>query len=471
MEIKNDEISQMVEKVLKEMNKRDLNIEESDGIFDNMDQAIDAAAIAQKKLILLSIEEREGLITAMRKAIFDNAKKIADICVEDTGMGRADHKYLKQKLVAKKTPGTEILSTVAITGDKGLTLIEMGPFGVIGGITPSTNPSATVMCNSIGMIASGNSVVFSPHPGAIQSCLISVRVLNEAIVGAGGPQNLVTTLRKPSLESTDAMINNSKIRLVVATGGPFIVKKVLSSGKKAIGAGAGNPPVVVDETADIPKAAREIIAGCCFDNNLPCIAEKEAIVVESVYEQLISEMIKNGNVYELNELQREKVLETVMNKVEKDGKIRYLPNKNFIGKGAAVILAGAGIEPPKGVECLICRADNSHPFVQGELMMPILPIVKVKNVTEAIATAVLDEHGLRHTAMMHSKNIDNLTTMARMIDTTIFVKNAPSYAGIGFGGEGWTTFTIAGPTGEGITNATSFTRQRRCTMVDSFRII
>ena len=471
MEIKNDDISLIIQKVLQEMGKRDLMVEESDGIFDNMDEAIHAADIAQKELVAMSLEEREKLICAMRKAILDNASKIAEICVEDTGMGRKDHKYLKLKLVANKTPGTEVLKTMAITGDKGLTLIEMGPFGVIGGITPSTNPSATVMCNSIGMIASGNSVVFSPHPGAIQSCLISVRVLNKAIVEAGGPSNLITTLRKPSLESTDEMINNPKIRLIVATGGPFIVKKVLSSGKKAIGAGAGNPPVVVDETADIAKAARDIIAGCCFDNNLPCIAEKEAIVVETVYEKLIAEMLKNGNVYELNEEQREKIVDVVMVKSEENGKVRYRVNKNFVGKDAAVILAAAGIDPPKGVECLICRAENCHPFVQEELMMPILPIVKVKNVDEAIKTAVLDEHGNRHTAMMHSKNVDNLTKMARRIDTTIFVKNAPSYAGIGFGGEGWTTFTIAGPTGEGITNASTFTRQRRCTMVDSFRII
>ena len=471
MEVKNDEISVIIERVLQEMGKRDLQIEESDGVFETMDEAIEAAAIAQKELILLSIEERETLICAMRKAILDNALKIADICVKDTGMGRKDHKYLKMKLVANKTPGTEVLKTIAITGDKGLTLIEMGPFGVIGAITPSTNPSATVMCNSIGMVASGNSAVFSPHPGAIESCLISVRILNKAIVDAGGPKNLITTLKKPSLESTDEMINNPKIRLIVATGGPFIVKKVLSSGKKAIGAGAGNPPVVVDETADIIKAARDIIAGCCFDNNLPCIAEKEAIVVETVYEKLITQMLKNGNVYELNEEQREKILDVVMIKKEKNGEIRYGVNKDFVGKDAAVILEAAGIQPPKGVECLICRAENCHPFVQEELMMPILPIVKVKDVDEAIKTALLDEHGNRHTAMMHSKNIDNLTKMARIIDTTIFVKNAPSYAGIGFGGEGWTTFTIAGPTGEGITNATTFTRQRRCTMVDSFRII
>jgi len=464
----NEQISAIIEKVLEEMNKKELKVENSDGIFKDMDSAIDASEIAQRELVKMSLEERERLIVAMKKAIMDNAMELAELCVKDTGMGRVDHKYLKLKLVCNKTPGTEILKTTAFTGDKGLTLIEMGPFGVIGAITPSTNPAATVICNSIGMIAAGNTVVFSPHPGAIQSCLRTVRILNKAIHDTGGPNNLIATLIKPNLESTDAMINNKKVRMIVATGGPAIVKKVLSSGKKAIGAGAGNPPVVVDETADIKKAARDIIAGCCFDNNLPCIAEKEVLAVEQIYENLIHEMNTNGNVYELNSYEIDKLVDTVL--IKKDEKT-YVPNKKYIGKDAEVILKAIGVVPPKGVECIICRTENDHPFVQEELMMPILPIVKVKDVDEGIRIAVLDEHGNRHTAMMHSKNVDNLTKMARVIDTTIFVKNAPSYAGIGFGGEGWTTFTIAGPTGEGITNACSFTRQRRCTMADSFRII
>lgn len=468
MENVNEQISAIIEKVLEEMNKKELKVENSDGIFKDMDSAIDASEIAQRELVKMSLEERERLIVAMKKAIMDNAMELAELCVKDTGMGRVDHKYLKLKLVCNKTPGTEILKTTAFTGDKGLTLIEMGPFGVIGAITPSTNPAATVICNSIGMIAAGNTVVFSPHPGAIQSCLRTVRILNKAIHDTGGPNNLIATLIKPNLESTDAMINNKKVRMIVATGGPAIVKKVLSSGKKAIGAGAGNPPVVVDETADIKKAARDIIAGCCFDNNLPCIAEKEVLAVEQIYENLIHEMNTNGNVYELNSYEIDKLVDTVL--IKKDEKT-YVPNKKYIGKDAEVILKAIGVVPPKGVECIICRTENDHPFVQEELMMPILPIVKVKDVDEGIRIAVLDEHGNRHTAMMHSKNVDNLTKMARVIDTTIFVKNAPSYAGIGFGGEGWTTFTIAGPTGEGITNACSFTRQRRCTMADSFRII
>ena len=469
MELGKDDLSIIIKRVMEEMSVRDLGIKDSDGTFDTMEEAIDAAYTAQKKLLNFSIEERERLIAAMRKAIVDSAMEIATLAVSETGMGRIDHKYLKMKLVAEKTPGTEVLKADVYTGDKGLTLIERGAFGVIGAITPSTNPAATVACNAIGMIAGGNTVVFAPHPGSYNTSLEMLRILNKAIKSAGGPENLITAVRIPNIENTKILMSDKRIRLLVATGGPEIVRITLSSGKKAIGAGAGNPPVVVDETADIKKAARDIIAGCSFDNNLPCIAEKEVIAVENIYEELISEMKKNRAVYELNDEEAEALKERIFQ--YPDGSTKPRINRDYIGRNAATILSRIKDNVPQGIECLIYRADNSHLFVQEELMMPILPIVKAKDVDEAIELAVLDEHGNRHTGMMHSKNVENLTKMARAIDTTIFVKNAPSYAGIGFGGEGHTTFTIAGPTGEGLTNALSFTRVRRCTMVEYFRIV
>lgn len=479
MEIRDEMINDVVERVLKELQKKTINEKYNNGIYDRMEDAIGAAYEAQKKLKDMSLEQREKLISAMRTAILNNAKACAKLAVEETGMGRVDHKYLKLKLVAEKTPGTEVLNTKAFSGDKGLTLIEMAPYGVIGSITPSTNPAETVCCNSIGMIAAGNSVVFSPHPGAVRTSLMAVEFLNKAIVDAGGPENLITSVRKPSIEATNILIHHPKISLLVATGGPAIVKTVLSSGKKAIGAGAGNPPCVVDETADIKKAARDIILGCTFDNNLPCIAEKEVIAVEAIYEELIENMKKNG-AYEINDREAEMLADVVLTKEEEykaEGcslnrpMFKYAVNKKWVGKDAKVLLKQIGIDVGDDIVCIIYRTDKNHPFVQEELMMPILPIVKVKDIDEAIKTAVEVEHGNHHTAEMHSKNIDNLTNFAKAINTTIFVKNAPSYAGIGFGGEGYTTFTIAGATGEGLTCAATFTRQRRCVMVDSFRIV
>ena len=441
------------------------------GVFDDMNDAIAAAQVAYKAVRAMSVEKREQLITEIRRLTRAEAHIMAEIGVKETGMGRVDHKTAKHMLVADKTPGTEDIVSAAKTGDHGLTLVEMAPFGVVGAITPSTNPSETVICNSIGMIAAGNGVVFNPHPNAIATSNYAVDLVNRASKAMGGPEILVCSMKKPTLESAAIMQSHPLIRLLVCTGGPGVVKAVLSSGKKAIGAGAGNPPVIVDDTADIQKAGKDIIDGCTFDNNLPCIAEKEVFAFRNIADELISVMLKNG-AYMIDSAQAAKLADIVLvDKTDKKGNVRKIVNRDCVGRDARVILSKLGITVSNDIRCIICETDFDHPFVQEELMMPILPIVRVNDIDEAIDLAVKAEHGNRHTAHMHSKNVDNLSRFAREVETTIFVKNAPSYAGIGFGGEGHATFTIAGPTGEGITSARSFTRQRRCVMAESFRII
>lgn len=442
------------------------------GVFEDMRDAIDAATAGYKAVRAMTLAEREKIIARIRELTRAEAPIMAALGVAETKMGRVDHKTAKHMLVADKTPGTQDIVSQVKTGDDGLTLTEMAPFGVVGSITPSTNPSETVICNSIGMIAAGNGVVFNPHPGAISTSNYAVDLVNRASAMAGGPDVLVTSVAKPTLESADVMYKHPAIRLLVCTGGPGVVKSVLSSGKKAIGAGAGNPPVIVDDTADIKKAGKDIIDGCSFDNNLPCIAEKEVFAFASIADELIDAMLKNG-AYLISKEQAAKLAGIVLvdKKNPKTGVISKTVSRECVGRDARVLLDKIGIKVGPEIRCIICEAEFEHPFVQHELMMPILPIVRVDNIDTAIDLAVKAEHGNRHTAHMHSKNIDHLTRFARAVETTIFVKNAPSYAGIGFGGEGHTTFTIAGPTGEGITSAKSFTRLRRCVMVDNFRII
>jgi len=441
------------------------------GIFEDMNEAIEQANRSYKIIRDMSIEEREKIITEIRKLTREEAPILARIGVEETGMGKIEHKRLKHILVADKTPGTEDIISSAKTGDNGLTLIEMAPFGVVGSITPSTNPSETVICNSIGMLAAGNAVVFNPHPSAIATSNYAADLVNRASKAAGGPEILVCSMKKPTMESAAIMQSHPLIKLLVCTGGPGVVKAVLSSGKKAIGAGAGNPPVIVDDTADIKKAAKDIIDGCTFDNNLPCIAEKEVFAFDNIADELIEGMKRAGS-YEINLQQANELAKVVLDeKTGKDGKVTKSVNRKCVGRDAKVLLAKIGINVDDSIRCIIAQVPFEHDFVQNELMMPILGIVRVKDIDEAIDLACKAEGGRRHSAHMHSKNIDNLSRFARAVETTIFVKNAPSYAGIGFGGEGHTTFTIAGPTGEGITSARSYTRQRRCVMADSFRII
>lgn len=434
------------------------------GVFGSMSNALEAVQKAYQQYRSYTIEQRERIISNIRKLTLDEAETLAKLGVEETGMGRVADKVIKHQLVANKTPGTEDLKPSVMTGDRGLTLIEMAPFGVIGSITPSTNPSETVLCNSIGMLAGGNAVVFNPHPNAKKTANYAVDLVNRAILEAGGPENLVVSVKNPTMDSSNEMMASPIVRMLVATGGPGVVKALLSSGKKAIGAGAGNPPVIVDDTADVVKAGADIVAGASFDNNLPCIAEKECFAFRNITDELIRSMTQNG-AYLIRGEQIDQLVKVAL--IEKNGK--YGINKNWVGRDASKFLRELGIE--SDARLIICETDASHPFVQVEMMMPILPIVRVDNIDQAIDLAVKAEHGNRHSAHIHSKNIDHLTRFARAVETTIFVKNAPSFAGIGAGGEGYTTFTIAGPTGEGLTAAHSFTRQRRCVMADGLHIV
>ena len=470
--IDENKVSQLVKDVLSEMNLSDVKLptpRKQLGVFDTMEEALDAVNKAYTQFRKYNKAQRENIIKEIRKLTHAEAETMAKLAVEDTKMGNVYHKILKHHLVADKTPGTEDLDTRAMSGDGGLTLVEMAPYGIIGAITPSTNPSCTVICNSIGMLAGGNAVVFNPHPHAKKISAYAVDLVNRAVLAAGGPENVVVTVANPTMDTSKMMVNHPSVKLLVATGGPGVVKMLLSSGKKAIG--AGNPPVIVDETADIRKAAKDIIDGCTFDNNLPCIAEKEVFALKEVADELIHNMQKHG-AYLLTPAQTKKLEDVVLVWTEnkKGERVRTI-NKDWVGRDAKKIIAQLGIDVPEDMRCIICETDFSHAFVQTELMMPILPIVRVNNFDEAVEMAVKAEHGNRHTAHLHSKNVDHMTQYAKAIETTIFVKNAPSYAGIGFNAEGWTTFTIAGPTGEGITSPRSFTRLRRCVLSDALYII
>lgn len=460
MSVNEEQIKSIIENVIANLGVNK-NESKEPGLFDDMNDAIRAAKEAQKVMQKMPLDFREKIINNIRKKTLENAETLAKMAVEETGMGNVGDKILKHQLLAEKTPGTEDIKTEAWSGDRGLTLVEMGPFGVIGAITPCTNPSETILCNSIGMIAGGNTVVFCAHPAAVKVSNFAVKLVNEASIEAGGPENIVVSLNKPTLETSNIMMEHKDIPLIAATGGPGVVTAVLSSGKRVIGAGAGNPPVLVDETADIQQAAAHIINGCTFDNNLPCIAEKEVVAVEKIIDELIYYLKENGG-YIISKEQEEKLISTVLTS---NGL-----NRKCVGRDAATLLKMIGVDAPEGTRCIIFEGEKEHPLISEELMMPILGVVRAKNVDDAIEKCVWLEHGNRHSAHIHSKNVNTLTKYAKAMDTAILVKNAPSYAALGFGGEGFCTFTIASRTGEGLTSANTFTKRRRCVMSDSLCI-
>ncbi|WP_078592809.1 aldehyde dehydrogenase family protein [Evansella clarkii] len=453
----------------------------SDGVFADMRSAVEQAAEAQALFVKeISVSERTRILEAIKKIVTEKKRFLAEQVVEETKLGSVEDKVKKHELVVMKTPGVEDLRTEAVSGDDGLTITEYAPFGVIGSVTPVTNPTTTIINNSLSMLAAGNSVVFNVHPSSKRTCQVLIRYLNKAIIEAGGPANLITMVAEPSLETLEILARHPKVRLLVGTGGPGLVRSLLQSGKKAIGAGAGNPPVIVDETADLANAAKSIILGASFDHNILCIAEKEVFVMEEAADELIYHFLEEG-AYMLGKDDLERVMSLVLKEDKRDPGAaagctlnpakKYHVSKEWVGQSAEKILRAIGIEK-QGVKLLICETDFDHPFVQLEQMMPVLPLVRTATFEEAVEKAVFAERGNRHTAVIHSKNVDRMTAFARAIETTIFVKNASSLAGVGFGGEGHTTMSIAGPTGEGVTSARTFTRKRRCVLAEGgFRII
>jgi len=438
------------------------------GIFSTVSEAVRATAVAQEQFAALKLVHRGRILEAMRQTMRENETVLAKAAHEETGYGRWEDKVVKNRLVTDKTPGLEDLTPFATTGDNGLTLVEPAPFGVIGAITPVTNPTSTIICNSIGMLAAGNGVVFNVHPYAKSCSMQTIALLNKAIVAAGGPPNVITGVANPTIQSAQELMKDPGVRLIVVTGGGEVVRAAMGSGKRAICAGPGNPPVVVDETADIDNAARDIVLGASTDNNIICTDEKETVAVSSIADALIASMGQQGAVV----LPRERLpeLEKVVFEEMRGPRQRGRINKSLIGKNASVILSRMGMSVPDSVRLVVVEVDENHPLLWTEQMMPVMPVARVSDVNRAIDLAVEVEAGNKHTAVMHSRNLDNLSRMAKECDCSLFVKNGRSQAGLGLDGEGYCSFTISSPTGEGMTGPRTFSRLRRCVLVGHFRI-
>lgn len=438
------------------------------GVFDRLEDAVSAAAAAHKRLDTVALRER--VVDVIRRAARSNARRLAEMAVDETGMGRIEDKVRKNLLVADRTPGPESLYPSAMTGDTGLTLVENAAWGVIASVTPSTNPAATVINNSISMISGGNAVVFAPHPSAKRVTQEAIRVLNKAIFEEAGIDNLMTCIRQPTIETAQQLFTFPGINLLVVTGGEAVVEAARkTTNKRLIAAGAGNPPVVVDETADLPRAARSIYDGASFDNNIVCCDEKEIIAVDAIASDLKRELAACGAV-EITREQAEAVARVAL--LDYPGP-NPRPNPKWVGRDAVELAKAAGFSVPDACRLLIVDAGREvdYVFARIEQMMPLIPVLRARDFNEALDWALRLERDRKHTASLHSRDIDHMDAMARRVNTSLFVKNGPCIAGLGAGGEGWTSMTISTPTGEGVTNARTFVRLRRCTLVGSFRIV
>ena len=440
-----------------------------EGIFSSIEVATEAAWEAFQSFSEMGLERRRAIIDGLRQAMREDAAEFARLAHEETGLGRAEDKTVKNLLVTDKTPGPEDLEPRVTTGDQGMTVTEYAPFGVVAAITPTTNPTSTIINNTIAVLSAGNALVFNAHPNAKEVSVELVRRINRAVTACGGPPHLVATIQEPTIESAQRLMHHRRVRLLLVTGGPGVVEEALKTRKRAITAGPGNPPVVVDETADIGLAAREIVRGASFDNNMVCTDEKEVFVVGSKADELVRAMAKHGCLV-LKEYQIKQLERVIFERLGEPGKPGQI-NRRWIGQNAGKILAEIGITAGDDVRLAVAPVLQDHSLVWTEQMMPVMPVVRVRNADEGIDLAVRAEHGFCHTASIFSNDVSRITRMARAMNVSIFVANAANVAGLGSGGEDFTSFSIATPTGEGLTRPRTFSRIRRLTVVGSLRIV
>ena len=440
------------------------------GIFTCVNEAVAAATTAFEQLSERTIADRKRIIDHIRRISIDDSVELGTMEMNETKIGRLVHKIEKLRTLGERTPGVEFMRSEVFSGDHGLAVIEHAPFGVIGCITPVTPSLPTITGNAVSMIAGGNTLVVNPHPSGKRVAAEGVRRFNEAIYRDLGIDNLICLIAEPTLETAEQVFKHRGIRMICVTGGPAVARAAMNSGKRAVVAGPGNPPVVVDETADLDRAARSIIQGAAYDNNLLCIAEKEVFVVAEVFDELMRAMERAGAV-RLNARDIDALTQKAITTVGEGDHKHDVAAKDFIGQDAAVLARAIGKQISEKTELIFGETDEYNPFVPVEQMMPFVPFVRVRNVDEAIAKAKYYEHGFRHTSIIHSTNVENMTKMGRAMDTTLFVKNGPCMASLGLGGEGYLSFSIATPTGEGVTTPLTFTRERRCSMIDALRIV
>lgn len=433
------------------------------GVFPEVNDAVFSALGAYNLYSRLTLNERQEIIDAIKDSLRMKVQDIAYMTVKETCMGNVPDKVEKLLLAIDKTPGIDDLITEVKTGDNGMTLYELSSYGVICAVHPCTNPCATLISNTIGILAAGNSVVHCPHPRAVQISKYVTEIINMAVREKCGIDNLVVTLNESSINCTHEIMTHPDVSMIVTTGGINVLRQAMSCGKKVIGAGPANPVAIVDETADIRKAARDIVRGASFDNNIMCIGEKSIVVVSAIADRLIEELIKNNVYYVDND---QEMFKLTVAALTSEMKI----NKVVEGKSANEILKAAGIYCDRDIKLIVVNTIKQHPFATVEMLMPLIPLIKVDDFDSALETALEIEQGFRHTATIHSQSIERLNTAAKVMQTSVFVKNGSSLVGIGVGGEGDTSFTIATTTGEGTTTSRHFARRRRCCLTNGFSI-
>lgn len=412
----------------------DINKLEENGAksIDDLNVVIDRVKSAQEVLATYNQEQADRIFEAVAIAANKNRIPLAKMAVAETGMGIVEDKVIKNHFAAEeiynKYRCVKTCGVIERDETNGLTRVAE-PLGVIAGVIPTTNPTSTVIFKTLIALKTRNGIIFSPHPRAKKCTIETAKILLEAAVAAGAPKNIIGWIEEPSIDLTQHLMSHEGISMILATGGPGMVKSAYSSGKPALGVGAGNTPAIIDETADIKTAVSSILMSKTFDNGMICASEQSVVVHKDVYDEVKKEFEYRG-AYLLNKKEKDKVARTII----QNGKL----NAAIVGQPAYKIAELAGVKVPQDTKVLIGEVEkigDDEPF-SYEKLSPVLAMYKVKDFETAVSYAAELIHfaGRGHTSVLYTAehNADRITHFSNMLDTGRILVNTPaSQGGIG----------------------------------------
>ncbi|OOO69185.1 acetaldehyde dehydrogenase (acetylating) [Clostridium tepidum] len=383
---------------------------------------------AQKQLAKMSQEELDRITKAIADAGYENAAKLAKMAEQETGFGKWEDKVVKNTFASKAVYESikDVKTVGIINDDKEKKVMEVGiPMGVIAGLIPSTNPTSTVIYKAMISIKSGNSIVFSPHPGAKKCILETVKIISEASEKAGCPKDAILSITVPTMQATDALMKHDDVSLILATGGSAMVKAAYSSGTPAIGVGPGNGPAFIEKSANVPLAVKRILDSKTFDNGTICASEQSIVVEKCMEETVVNELKKQG-AYFLTKEQNAQLSKYIM-------RANGTMNPQIVGKSVQTIAKLANIDVPKEARVLIAyetEVGSKVPYSR-EKLSPILAFYVENDLESAIERCVeiLNNEGAGHTCGIHSENKEVIREFGLRVPVSRVLVNTPGTLG------------------------------------------
>jgi succinate-semialdehyde dehydrogenase len=380
------------------------------------------ARIAQKELETYSQEQVDNIVRAIAKTVYDNAEELARDAIDETRMGVYEDKVLKNKGKARNIwnnlKDKRSIGVISERDDQGIIKVAK-PVGVVAAVTPTTNPVVTPMCNAMFALKGGNAIICAPHPRSKKVSTKTVELMNAAIRGLGGPENLIQIISEPSIERTQELMRSCDV--LVATGGPAMVQAAYSSGKPSFGVGPGNVQVIIDTDVDLAQAASKVITGRAFDNGIICSGEQSVIAQKEQYPAVIEAFIANGAYY----IDDQSIADKLRALLFVDGHI----NGDVVGQSVQVIAEMAGIEVPETTRVILIQSNGAaDDILRKEKMCPVMVAFEYESFDDAISIAKfnLEQEGAGHSAAIHSNNDAHIREAGVCLPISRLVVNEPS---------------------------------------------